>query len=320
MRQQAGTELPFVSLTENGPLTYVLIDATGLEPQSQYQLILESMDSFSVEQPMLRIDLIDILIGIKACDVLQENMDEFCATYPDYYQMFAQLGVTWEQVLYSDLYDTAYYEWFGLDDPDRESCGDLVTEFNSPYPFLVDFPSLQTLQLKPEWTDAEGIYTEAAQTFTLNGFSCSIPVTATVWDCDLVSVGFKQDSMNIEYEIGSGAFDKVLPEVVQKPDCGLVFNEYAITKTEASIDAALATTQLDKSVIKIQSSDYSLGSHTLRIYVSIVTPIITTEPLIVDIIFTKPVPEFNLDGLNVTPLTCSEDDANWVLELPPLTT
>ena len=64
-------------------------------------------------------------------------------------------------MLYLDLYEEAFYSVFGLDDPDRESCGSLTVDLVSPYPFLGDFPTLKTFVLAPDWTDEEGIYTEA---------------------------------------------------------------------------------------------------------------------------------------------------------------
>ena len=62
---------------------------------------------------------------------------------------------------YFELFDTAFYEIFELDDPDRESCGLMTTELVSPYPFLADFPTLKVFVLQPDWTDIEGTYTEA---------------------------------------------------------------------------------------------------------------------------------------------------------------
>lgn len=88
--------MPFVSLTEYAAATHVLIDAAGLEPQSSHQLILESFDTLDLDQPTLKIDYIDILIEAKACDVLQEDVNAFCAAHTDQYKLMAQLGVTWE--------------------------------------------------------------------------------------------------------------------------------------------------------------------------------------------------------------------------------
>lgn len=163
-----------------------------------------------------------------------------------------------------------------MDDPDRESCGELATSLVSPYPFLIDFPSLQTIQFKPESSDSEGIYTEAFQRFTLNGFSCEIPITATVWDCQILSVAFKKSSESVEYEIGSGPLEQTLPDVVQRPDCKLSFNEFLITSRVTSNDATLAAVAFDNGVIKINTSDFTLATHTLRLFVSIDTAIVAT--------------------------------------------
>lgn len=167
------------------------IDATDLEPYSTHDLYIESFNTLSEDLATLRTDHVEILIEPKACDILQENLDAFVAEHAQEYDLYAQLGIGWEQKSYFNLFETAYFEFFGLDDPDRESCGELTTEFVSPYPFLNDFPTLKTLVLQPDWTDPEGTFTEAYQVFSVNGFSASIPVKATVWDCDLISVAFR---------------------------------------------------------------------------------------------------------------------------------
>lgn len=278
--------------------------------------MLETYDWNSLDQPTLRIDYIDILIEQKLCDITQAQVTSFCNSKLDFYKMQAQLGVGWVQVMYSDLFDTAYHVVFGLDDPDRDSCGELTTEVFTPYPFLVDFPSLQTVQLKPEYTDAEGVYTEAYQTFTVNGFSCDLQMTATVWDCDLISVGFMEASVEVEYEIGSGQLSKSLPKVEQKPNCNLDFNEFAIVETQTSNDLTLVAVNFDNGTVKINSDDFTLNTHTLRLFVSVVTDIIVTEPMIFDITFKNPELKFDMDSVDNSPLSCSEDDANWVLKLP----
>jgi len=85
----------------------------------------------------------------------------------------------------------------------------------------------------------------------------------------------------------------------------------------ASIDSAPAAVVLENGAFTINSNDYTLDTHTLRIYVVIDTPIIATDPLLFDIEFTKPPPAFNKAGFEVTPITCSAVDATWSLELPP---
>ena len=128
------------------------IDATALEAWSTHELVVESFDSLSLLelQSTLRVDVIEILIEPKACDITQEQVDAFgLAHATDYAQLIAQLGIGWETVLYHELYDEAFYGVFGLDDPDRESCGSLEVELVSPYPFLADYPTLKTFVLAP---------------------------------------------------------------------------------------------------------------------------------------------------------------------------
>ena len=260
----------------------------------------------------------DILIEPKACDITQVQMDMFGLSNIEHYKFFAQLGIGFEQQFYHDLYDTAFFDVFGLDDPDRESCGSLVTELYSPYSFFFDFPIQKALTLQPLWEDQEGIFLEAYQKFTINGISTTIPITATVWNCDLISVGFAKTQISIEYEIGTGTTEKQIPAVEQKPECNLVFSEFIASVSASSNEAATAAVKFENGAFSINSFDYSLDSHTILYNVYIDTPIIATDPLLFDITFTKPAPQFNRAGLTVTPITCSSEDALWSLEIPPM--
>ena len=76
-------------------------------------------------------------------------MDAFAALYANEYILHAQLNVSWKIKWYYELYYTAYYSIFGLDDPDRESCGSLNLNTVSPYDFLFAFDSWKVLILDP---------------------------------------------------------------------------------------------------------------------------------------------------------------------------
>ena len=57
----------------------------------------------------------------------------------------------------------------------------------------------------------------------------SIPIHVQILTCELEEVRFKQESLSIAYEIGSGPLQTKLPELVQTPiDCAKVFTEYTI--------------------------------------------------------------------------------------------
>jgi len=84
--------------------------------------------------------------------------------------------------------------------------------------------------------------------------------------------------------------DKALPAVEQKPECNLSFTEFSLGSPVTSNDATLAAVIFENGAFKIDSTDYSLATHTLRHFVNIETPIIATEQLIFDITFTKPAP------------------------------
>ena len=127
----------------------------------------------------------------------------------------------------------------------------------------------------------------------MDGKSTSLPISAFVWNCDLISVGFKKISLQVEYEIGSGPLEKPLPAVEQKPECNIPFTDFSIVSTSASSDAAPAAVVFENASFTIDSNDYTLDTHTLRFVVAIDTSIIATESFIFDITFTKPPPQFN---------------------------
>ena len=45
---------------------------------------------------------------------------------------------------------------------------------------------------------------------------------------------------------------------------------------------------------------------------------VKAEPLILNINFRSPPPQFDKTGFSVEPLTCSEEDAVWSMPLPPI--
>ena len=105
-----------------------------------------------------------------------------------------------------------------------------------------------------------------------------------------MSVGFKKPTILIEYEIGSGPLEKSLPEVEQKPECGLSFTEFYLGSVVASISSASGAVVFENGKFTISSNDYTLDTHTVRLNVIIDTTIIVTDPLIFDIEFLTPPP------------------------------
>ena len=82
VRQPAGDlDLTFVSITELSSRSDIFIDATDLEPYSTHELILESYNALSEDEATLKTDIIEIIIELKACDILQEDLDAFASLY-----------------------------------------------------------------------------------------------------------------------------------------------------------------------------------------------------------------------------------------------
>ena len=61
LRQQAGTELSFVTLANGASSTDVILDTLGVAPGT-YSIVLQSCDSSSLLQPTLMTDTITIIV------------------------------------------------------------------------------------------------------------------------------------------------------------------------------------------------------------------------------------------------------------------
>ena len=79
---------------------------------------------------------------------------------------------------------------------------------------------------------------------------------------------------------------------MQKPECNLIFTEFYIGKVETSAKTEQATASVifENNIITVNTDDYSLNTHTVRLRIYINTSVIATEPLIVDVEFVSPPP------------------------------
>ena len=83
-------------------------------------------------------------------------------------------------------------------------------------------------------------------------------------------------------------------------------------------EQAAASVIIENGIITVNTDDYTLNTHTVRLRVYIDTYVIATEPLIVDVEFVSPPPKFDRIGFSVIAITCSPADVTWSLELPPV--
>ena len=126
------------------------------------------------------------------------------------------------------------------------------------------------------------------------------------------------------YKVGSGKLSETLPDIVQKPDCGLNFQllpEYQIIEdsTNEKVRAAV-TIDTENAAIDIETSDFSLIDQ--KVYLTIYAgsdQAVDRAELSLEINFDAMPPEFDLEGApENSALTCSWEDANWVFYLPSI--
>lgn len=60
-------------------------------------------------------------------------------------------------------------------------------------------------------------------------------IQASFQPCDVTEIKFSIPFESIDYQIGSGARQISLPEVIQKPDCGHEIREFKITTVKGSL-------------------------------------------------------------------------------------
>ena len=116
-----------------------------------------------------------------------------------------------------------------------------------------------------------------------------------------------------------------MPEVVQTPDCGLIFADFKIDFIESALprEQILTAVALDYNpnvIVVIQTDDMSFSDQEMspNVVINGDTANIEAQPLILHIEFVSPPPQFDRKGFKVDPVTCSEQDATWKTPLPPI--
>ena len=89
-----------------------------------------------------------------------------------------------------------------------------------PYSFLQIDQNQKSIQLLIDNNDEKGVYSEAYLEFSYENFSLKTPIIATIDDCQVDIISFTYDSININYNIGSGVHEEKIPSVTSVPDCG----------------------------------------------------------------------------------------------------
>ena len=132
---------------------------------------------------------------------------------------------------------------------------------------------------------------------------------------------------SVKYLIGtSGIVTLLLPDSKQEPDCEFEFDKFEIKEiTSATIDpelaAAAVTLDNTNKAVKINTEDYQLTNHKVKITVSIVqTYYAKAEDFILEVDFEAIPPEFDKSSFSAPALTCSEMDKDWAMKLPKITT
>ena len=134
--------------------------------------------------------------------------------------------------------------------------------------------------------------------------------------------------MIVDYQIGKSEIVKVpLPKVVQQPAaCNFKYESYSIknatseTLTDNQIDLAINYDN-DIKTFTVETKDFRYLGSKIDVTIQIDQKNFTSpEDFLVKIEFQTAPPEFDMTGVKIQPLTCSERDRIWVMKLPNITT
>ena len=164
----------------------------------------------------------------------QIDFDAFAEEHAAYFDLEAQLGVGVDVQYFGELIELAF-DAFKLGQDDRYHCALLTYNFVNVHDFLRFNANAQKIELISSERDDPGFYDDSLLQLVMGELVLAIQVRANIFSCELTDIRFKQSRLSINYEIGSGLFQKTLPEVVQTPDCSLVFADFRIDFIESTL-------------------------------------------------------------------------------------
>jgi len=179
----------------------------------------------------------------------------------------------------------------------------------------------QKLTIESSEDTQAGSLGPAGLVFTRNGLSVKVPIEAVIRECQVETLTWKRPGISITYEIGSGITEEAVPETIQEPNCGLTWSSMQlVTLSEESTGATSVTLSEDFVTLKVEANDLSLQGKTISYALKVDDEAILDQKELSVTVKFSPIPfEFDKSVLQVSPLTCGPEDAEWGLTIPPLT-
>ena len=229
------------------------------------------------------------------------------------------LGTSFNQTSYESVYENAVTA-FKVDDQSFKFCGEMQVSLETDLTNISLNKNEQTLTIESSEDTQAGSLGPAGLVFTRNGLSVKVPIEAIIRECQVEKLTWKLPGISILYEIGSGITEEAVPETIQEPDCGLTWSSMQLVLlSEDGTGAKSVTLSEDFATLKVEASDFSLQGKSLSFALKIDDEaILDQKELSVTVKFSAIPFEFDKSVLQVSPLTCGPEDAEWELTIPPL--
>ena len=319
MREKAGTELNFVKITTGKDKS--VIELTGATA-GDYTLVLESYDKAEPGEPVIQTDLITLTIQ-PACSITAKQVTDLQALLDKKAVLLETLANNAKITTESYLEQLKLIESeLKLDEAMKLSCGGgLKVKFVNTHKFLRYDDASSVIFLESTEDSKVGSFTDSYLEVKIDTHQLKIPVEAKFKSCEITKLKFSKKSIKVDYKIGSGASSERIPDLVQEPKCNRKFDTFNIHSIKSSLskEQVLGAVLLDQSELKIETSDFTFSGLSAEVLIKAEQDFLDDDVTIpVSISFTTEPPSFDLEGQSITPLTCSEADADWAIQLPPI--
>ena len=98
----------------------------------------------------------------------------------------------------------------------------------------------------------EGLYEGASLVFSNGDLQLKTQVNVNVTLCQINSISFKEKLVQVDYKIGTGVLNTILPELVQEPNC------------EAPLVIKTVNSQIEKDII-LSTVNFDAFNNTLSV-------------------------------------------------------
>ena len=310
----------------------MVIDTTGLEV-GEHTLILQSFDESSTVGSTLKTDSITLVIT--EGNINQEILQAFSETP---IKIRATAGELDQKFYLTDLIKDLE-STLGVADLHAEPSLDISLQKESE---LLALDSL-AISVTPASNLEAAVYKDASLIISIYDQQVSIPIEVTITACT-PDVRFEPAKVTVEYILGSGPKPVQFPSLTKVPACELEFSafkaNYFGSGLASEVIAQAVKLAEDGKSLTVDTMDIAFLGQKVAVIVDLsefdMQRVGRAEQLEVEITFvdesssqatindasaedysTKPL-LFDMSDYTIPRITCSDEDTDWVLKLPPL--